>query len=95
MATSSILNQVKISDKESTNKFIKAADESQSTQVCKEDWVKMGYTDSESEELAMLSNIYKSNKAASVYECSNCKQLTFGTSDYCICGAKIDLKEDE
>lgn len=57
MATSSILNQVKISEKENVDKFIKAADESQSTQVCKEDWVKMGYTDSESEELAMLSNI--------------------------------------
>lgn len=43
---------------------------------------------------ATWNKVY-SNKAASVYECSNCKQLTFGTSDYCICGAKIDLKENE
>ena len=29
------------------------------------------------------------NDVATVYECSNCKHLTFGTSDYCICGAKM------
>lgn len=29
------------------------------------------------------------NKIATVYECSCCKHLTFGTSDYCICGAKM------
>ncbi len=29
------------------------------------------------------------NKKATVYECSNCKHLTFGTCDYCICGAKM------
>lgn len=29
------------------------------------------------------------NKKAIVYECSNCGHLTLGTSDYCICGAKM------
>ena len=29
------------------------------------------------------------NKVATVYECSRCKHLTFGTSDYCICGAHM------
>ena len=29
------------------------------------------------------------NKMATVYECSCCKHLTFGTSDYCICGARM------
>ena len=33
--------------------------------------------------------VYK-NDIATVYECTNCKHLTFGTSDYCICGAKMD-----
>lgn len=32
--------------------------------------------------------VYRNNKAT-VYECSCCKHLTFGTSDYCICGAKM------
>lgn len=35
------------------------------------------------------------NDIAIVYECTNCKHLTFGISDYCICGAKMDGKEDE
>lgn len=35
------------------------------------------------------------NDIAIVYECTNCKHLTFGISDYCICGAKMDEKEDE
>ena len=30
------------------------------------------------------------NAKATVYECSECKHLTFGTSDYCICGARMD-----
>lgn len=30
------------------------------------------------------------NKIATVYECSNCQHLSFGTSEYCICGAKMD-----
>ena len=30
------------------------------------------------------------NKVATVYECSVCGHLAFGTSDYCICGAKMD-----
>jgi hypothetical protein len=29
------------------------------------------------------------NKVATVYECSNCKHLTFGISEYCVCGAKM------
>ena len=33
-----------------------------------------------------------SNSKATVYECSNCKHLTFGTSDYCICGAKMEVE---
>ncbi|MBQ7818480.1 MAG: hypothetical protein IJ341_02165 [Bacteroidales bacterium] len=32
--------------------------------------------------------VYQNSKAI-VYECSNCNHLTFGTSDYCICGAKM------
>ena len=32
--------------------------------------------------------VYRNN-VASVYECSNCGHLTFGTSDFCICGAKM------
>ena len=35
------------------------------------------------------------NDIAIVYECTNCKHLTFGISDYCICGTKMDGKEDE
>ena len=35
------------------------------------------------------NTVYK-NDIATVYECTNCKHLTFGTSDYCICGAKMD-----
>ena len=31
-----------------------------------------------------------SNNMGIVYECSECGHLTFGTSDYCICGAKMD-----
>ena len=38
--------------------------------------------------------VYK-NDIAIVYECTNCKHLTFGISDYCICGTKMDGKEDE
>ena len=34
------------------------------------------------------------NDIAIVYECTNCKHLTFGISDYCICGTKMDRKED-
>ena len=30
------------------------------------------------------------NEKATVYECSECNHLTFGTSDYCICGARMD-----
>ena len=33
-----------------------------------------------------------SNNMGIVYECSECGHLTFGTSDYCICGAKMDGK---
>ena len=33
------------------------------------------------------------NKIATVYECSECNHLTFGTSKYCICGAKMDKKD--
>ena len=29
------------------------------------------------------------NDKATVYECSNCHHLSFGTSDYCICGAHM------
>lgn len=32
--------------------------------------------------------VYKNNVAC-VYECSCCKHLTFGTSDFCICGAMM------
>lgn len=35
------------------------------------------------------------NKIATVYECSECGHLTFGTSNYCICGAKMDGKDGE
>lgn len=35
------------------------------------------------------------NKIATVYECSECSHLTFGTSNYCICGAKMDGKDGE
>ena len=31
-----------------------------------------------------------SNSMGIVYECSECCHLTLGTSDYCICGAKMD-----
>lgn len=31
-----------------------------------------------------------SNNMGIVYECSECGHLTLGTSDYCICGAKMD-----
>lgn len=34
------------------------------------------------------------NKKCTVYECSNCKHLTFGTSDYCICGTKMKGGEE-
>lgn len=34
------------------------------------------------------------NKVATVYECSICGHLDFGTSDYCICGAKMDGKDE-
>lgn len=34
------------------------------------------------------------NKVAAVYECSNCGHLQFGTSDYCICGTKMNEKDD-
>lgn len=34
------------------------------------------------------------NKIATVYECSCCKHLSFGTSDYCICGANMKGAED-
>lgn len=33
------------------------------------------------------------NKVATVYECSKCGYITLGTSDYCICGAKMDGKD--
>lgn len=33
------------------------------------------------------------NKQAIVYECSRCHRLSFGTSDYCICGA--DMRGEE
>lgn len=29
------------------------------------------------------------NKQATVYECSKCHHLSFGTSDYCVCGADM------
>ena len=35
-----------------------------------------------------------SNNMGIVYECSECGHLTFGTSDYCICGAKMDGQGD-
>lgn len=38
--------------------------------------------------------VYK-NGITTVYECTNCKHLTFGISDYCICGAQMDGKEDK
>ena len=34
------------------------------------------------------------NKVAIVYECSICGHLQFGTSDYCICGTKMNEKDD-
>ena len=30
--------------------------------------------------------VYRNNQAT-VYECTNCNHLSFGISDYCICGA--------
>ena len=39
-------------------------------------------------------NVYQ-NKITTVYECSNCQHLSFGTSEYCICGAKMDGKRKE
>lgn len=41
---------------------------------------------------AEWKKVYQNNIAA-VYECSRCGHLSFGTSDYCICGAK--MKEGE
>lgn len=35
------------------------------------------------------------NKQATVYECSKCHHLSFGTSDYCICGADMRGVKDE
>ena len=35
------------------------------------------------------------NKKATVYECSWCGHLSFGTPDYCICGAKMGGEKDE
>jgi hypothetical protein len=32
--------------------------------------------------------VYRNNQAT-VYECTNCNHLSFGISDYCICGAKM------
>jgi hypothetical protein len=32
--------------------------------------------------------VYRNNMTI-VYECSNCHHLTFGTLDYCICGARM------
>lgn len=32
------------------------------------------------------------NKRATVYECSVCNHLTFETSDYCICGARMKIE---
>ena len=34
------------------------------------------------------------NKKATVYECSRCGHLSFGISDYCICGAKMGGESD-
>jgi hypothetical protein len=34
------------------------------------------------------------NDMATVYECSRCRHLSFGTSDYCICGAKMKGGEE-
>lgn len=34
------------------------------------------------------------SKSAFVYECSECGHLELGTSDYCVCGAKMDGKVD-
>lgn len=34
-------------------------------------------------------------KDATVYECTACGHLTFGTSDYCICGAKMKGGESD
>lgn len=31
-------------------------------------------------------------RSATVYECSKCGHLEFGTSEYCVCGAKMDGK---
>jgi hypothetical protein len=39
-------------------------------------------------EIGTWLTVYK-NDIASVYECSCCKHLTFATSDFCICGAKM------
>lgn len=35
------------------------------------------------------------NKQATVYECSRCHHLSFGTSDYCICGVDMRGGKDE
>ena len=36
-----------------------------------------------------------SNNMSIVYECSECGHLALGTSDYCICGAKMDGKGEK
>ena len=39
--------------------------------------------------------VYQNDRGVLVYQCSNCHHLEFGTSEYCICGAKMDGKRGE
>ena len=39
---------------------------------------------------AKWKKVYQNDRGILVYQCSNCHHLEFGTSEYCICGAKMD-----
>lgn len=60
----------------------------------------MGYTESQCKHFTPIADVVEvvqgtwievyRNKTAIVYECSCCGYLTLGTSDYCVCGAKME-----
>ena len=58
------------------------------TVVAVDDLQYLPATDVEKVKRAKWIKVYSNSKAV-IYECSNCKHLALGTSDYCICGAKM------
>ena len=45
-------------------------------------------------EIGVWVKVY-TNNVASVYECSCCKHLTFNTSNYCVCGARMEIRKND